>query len=166
MKKPVTFCGITANPGTKTNGNAAILDSGYSMPTTVINGSFEGPTMLITSGVHGSEYPCIETAIEISREINPAEIHGQIVIIHPVNTHAFIQRRMYVVPQDGKNINRMFPGKKDGTLAEQTAYVISEEFQSKADYQMDLHGGDVPEILPVYAILTVRPDTWRTMRER
>ena len=36
----------------------------------VINGAFEGPTVLITSGVHGGEYPGIQTAIELSNELD------------------------------------------------------------------------------------------------
>lgn len=146
----ITYGGLCVPQGQTKHGNAPILDTGYSMPITVVNGAFDGPTVLITSGIHGGEYPGIQTAIELSNELDAAKIHGQVILIHPVNTQAFKARVSYCVPQDGKNINRVFPGRKDGTLAEQTAYVVSEEFQSRADYYLDLHGGDLHEQLPNY----------------
>ena len=149
-KNNISFAGLTAAPNQRIRGWVPVLDTGYEMPVTVINGAFDGPTVLITSGIHGGEYPGIQTAIELSNELDAAKIHGQVILIHPVNTQAFKARVSYCVPQDGININRVFPGKKDGTLAEQIAYVVSEEFQSRADYYLDLHGGDLHEQLPNY----------------
>jgi predicted deacylase len=146
----IRFGSVLAEPGSRADGFASVLQTGYQMPITVINGAWEGPTVLITSGVHGGEYPGIQTAIELSSELDPAAIHGQLVIIHPVNVQAFYQRVSYCVSEDGKNINRVFPGRADGTLAEQIAFVISEEFQARADYHLDLHGGDLHEQLPAY----------------
>lgn len=143
----ITYGGLCVPQWQTKHGNA-LFRYGYSMPITVVNGAFDGPTVLITSGIHGGEYPGIQTAIELSNELDAAKIHGQVILIHPVNTQAFKARVSYCVPQDGKNINRVFPGRKDGTLAEQTAYVVSEEFQSRADYYLDLHGGDLHERYP------------------
>lgn len=150
MKPDISFGGITASYGAKAQGYFKVLDTGYAMPVTVINGAKEGKTILITSGIHGGEYLCIQTAIELAENIDPSAVSGQIVIIHPVNLQAFYARISYFVPEDSKNINRMFPGKKDGTLSEKIAYVISTEFQAKADYYFDLHGGDLHEALPPY----------------
>ena len=149
-KNNISFVGLTVAPNQRIHGWVPVLDTGYEMPVTVINGAFEGPTLLITSGVHGGEYPGIQTALELSNELDPAALHGQVAIIHPVNLRAFYERVSYCVLEDGKNINRVFPGKKDGTLAEQIAYVVSTEFQAKADAYLDLHGGDLHEQLPPY----------------
>ncbi len=35
------------------------------------------------------EYPGIQTAIELAQELNPAEVQGALIILHPVNTQAF-----------------------------------------------------------------------------
>ena len=150
MKEKITYDGLSAEAGQKSQGYIRVLDTDYHMPVTIINGVRKGPTVLITSGVHGGEYPCIETAIQLAAELEPQEISGQLVIIHPVNVQAFRNRVSYVLPEDGKNINRVFPGKKDGSLAEKIAYVISGEFQARADYCFDLHGGDLHEELPPY----------------
>ena len=49
----------------------------------------DGKIILITSGIHGGEYPGIQTAIELAQELNPAEVQGALIILHPVNTQAF-----------------------------------------------------------------------------
>ena len=43
----------------------------------------------------------------------------------------------------------IFPGDENGTISEKIAYVISNELQTKADFYLDIHGGDVhEELLP------------------
>ena len=158
MKSSITFGGISAKPGEKTSGYAPVLNSGVTMPVTVINGREEGVTVLITSGVHGGEYPCIETALQLAKELDPNKIRGQVVLVHPVNVSAFIARASYCVPEDGKNINRMFPGKQDGTISEQIAYVLTNEYQKHADFYFDLHGGDIHEELPFQVYYPGKPE--------
>ena len=61
------------------------------------------------------------------------------------NPTATYQFQRFFVPEDGKNLNRVFPGKADGTLSERIAHVITEKLQMEADYYIDLHGGDSSE---------------------
>lgn len=147
MKKELVICELSAKPGEMNQGFINILNTETNMPVTIINGSKEGKTMLITAGIHGCEYPCIKTAIELAKEIDPKKVSGQIIIVHLVNTQAFVKRAAAVVPEDNKNILRMFPGNKEGTISEKIAYVISNELQDKADFYLDIHGGDVQEDL-------------------
>lgn len=145
MKSIITFGGITAEAGTKKSGWAPVLDTDYRLPVTVINGSKEGKTVLITSAIHGCEYPSIEAVFRVAETIDPMELSGQIVVINPVNVDGFITRTPYLIPQDGKNLNRLFPGNPEGTLGDKIAYVLTEEYQKKADFHIDTHGGDIPE---------------------
>lgn len=150
MKEPICFGGISVAAGKKEQGFAPVLDTGYTFPITVINGAFEGKTLLITAGIHGGEYPCIETAIELAQELDPTVLHGQVVIIYPVNVPAFYARLSYILPEDGKNINRLFPGNPEGTIGDKIAYVLTNEYQDKSDFYIDMHGGDIHEYLPPY----------------
>jgi len=150
MKNSITYGGITACAGTKEHGYAKVLDTGYEFPITVINGAQEGKTLLITAGIHGGEYPCIETGFELAEELDPKKLSGQVIIIQPVNIEAFFARVSYVLPSDGKNINRLFPGNKDGSVGDKIAYVITNEYQMKSDFYIDMHGGDIHEALPPY----------------
>lgn len=145
MKASITFGGITAAPGTKASGWAPVLDSGYKLPLTVINGAREGKSVLLTSAIHGCEYPSIEAVFRIAENIDPQELCGQLIIINPVNVDGFLRRTPYIVPQDGKNLNRLFPGNPDGSLGDKIAYVLTEEYQKRVDFHIDTHGGDIPE---------------------
>ena len=147
MKNILEINGLKAEVATKVQGFINILDTDRKIPVTLINGAKEGKSLLITAGVHGGEYPCIKAAIEIAKEINPADVCGNIIIVHPVNVEAFFKRTPAVVPEDNKNLNSIFPGKKDGTIAEKIAYIIVNEMQSKSDFHLDIHGGDLNEAL-------------------
>ena len=150
MKSEITFGGLTVAPGEKKSGFAPVLDTQKTMPLTVINGAKEGKTVLLTSGIHGGEYPGIACAMELAQQLDPQEVSGQLVIFHPVNYSAFVQRRAYIVPEDGKNLNRQFPGDKEGTISQKMAYVLEHEYIRQADFHIDMHGGDIPEQLPPY----------------
>ncbi len=150
MKKAVTFGGICAEQGTKNTGWTPVPGTEVEFPVTVINGEKEGKTVLITSAIHGCEYPSIEAVFELAESLDPREISGQIVIINPVNVDAFINRRPYIVPSDGKNLNRLFPPNPDGTTGDKMAWVLAEEFIKKVDFHIDTHGGDIPETQPSY----------------
>lgn len=151
MKESITYGGLTAAPGTKVCGWAPVLDTGYKFPVTVVNGAKEGKTVLLTSSIHGCEYPSIEAVFRIAETIDPAEVSGQLIIINPVNVDAFLKRVPYLVPQDGYNLNRQFPGDPNGTLSRQIAYVLTEEYQKRADFYIDTHGADIPERQGPYA---------------
>ena len=145
MKQTITFGGLTAVPGTKISGWAPVLETDYRLPVTVINGSKEGKSVLITSAIHGCEYPSIEAVFRLAEKLDPQQVAGQIIIINPVNVDGFLTRTPYIIPQDGKNLNRLFPGNPKGTLGDKIAYVITEEYQKRVDFHIDTHGGDIPE---------------------
>lgn len=150
LKETITYGGITANPGEKACGFAPVLDTDYKLPVTIINGEKEGKTILLTSAIHGCEYPSIEAVFRIAETLDPKDIMGQIVVINPVNVDGFLKRTPYIVPQDGKNLNRLFPPNKEGTLGDKIAYVLTEEYIKRADFHIDTHGGDIPEAQPSY----------------
>ncbi len=150
MKKTLVLGSLIADVCEKKQGFVQIYDSEISIPVTLINGKKDGKTILITAGIHGCEYPGIQTAIELAREINEEEVAGNIIIIHPVNIEAFKSKVSAIVPTDKKNINREFPGDKNGSVSQQIAHFISHQCQSQADFYIDLHGGDLYELATDY----------------
>lgn len=144
--------GLSAAPGAKTQGFMTVPGAGLSLPLTLINGSKPGKTVVVTGGIHGGEYPGIETAIRLAANLDPSEISGRLAIVHPANPRAFFAKLQYLGPDDGKNLNRMFPGKALGTVSERIAYAISTELFPIADFYMDLHGGDIHEALVPFVI--------------
>ena len=70
---------------------------------------------------------------------------------------SFERRSPFVVPEDGKNLNRSFPGTYDGTYTDALARGIFDELIAPADVLLDLHGGDLVEALVPFAIYDASP---------
>lgn len=157
MSDTLTLCGHSICRGEKLRTMLPVPDTDIEIPATIINGSHDGQTLLITSGIHGGEYPGVAAAMELGSQLDPQQVHGRIIILHPVNIPAFWARREFVVPQDNKNLNRVFPGKADGTLSEKIAYLISSNFFPVADFYADLHSGDIHEALYPYVYYPGQP---------
>ena len=101
----------------------------------------------MTAGVHGCEYVGIEALNRLKQELDPAALSGRVILLPLVNPEGFYQGSKQTIPADGKNLNRMFPGKSDGTFSSRLARVLEETLYPEADFLMDLHGGDVNEAL-------------------
>lgn len=140
---------IVIPKNTKRRQLVRIPGTKVSIPITVINGGV-GPTVVISAGIHGSEYPGIAATIEIGRDTNVENVNGCLVFIHPVNIQGFFEKVSEIVPEDKVNINRIFPGDAKGTLAYKTAAFIMNEYIKKADLYIDLHSGDIHEELHPY----------------
>ncbi len=123
-------------------------------PRTVISitGRQAGPVVFVNAGVHGGEYPAIETVIRLSKSLDPNRIAGAVVLMPVLNVPAFWKRSMFVCPVDNQNPNRLFPGDPNGSYSEQMVHAVTNEFIANADYYIDLHGGDMVEDLVPFSI--------------
>lgn len=128
------------------------------LPYTVVCGEQEGPDVLISAGIHGAEYIGIQTVMELSREVEARDIRGNVIFLLVANPSASRDYVRFVVPEDGKNLNRVFPGKKDGTLSERIAYTMAHRLQSLADYYIDVHAGDTSEQVMPFVYFTGAAD--------
>lgn len=137
-----------------------IINADMQIPATLICGSKEGPTVLVTGGIHNAEYVGIQAAMELSRELDAAELHGNVIILPLINRSGFEHRTMSLVYEDGKNLNREFPGRADGTLADKICHTMVEKLFPLADYYIDLHCGDgYEELTPhVYTLGAASPE--------
>jgi predicted deacylase len=145
----------TLTPGTTQPHAVALpgaLLQGTTWPVTTVTGHEPGPVVFINAGVHGGEYPAVETVIRLGKSLNAAALRGTVVLMPVLNLPAFWKRSMFVCPEDGLNPNRVFPGKPDGTYSEQLVYALTTEFIARADAYIDLHGGDIPEDLVPFSL--------------
>lgn len=126
--------------------------SKYQWPYIAIAGLMAGPMVLITAGIHAAEYTGIEAAIRLGRTISPDAVRGTILIIPLLNRPGFYERSIYVNPEDNDNLNRLFPGKPDGTWGERFADRLLTEVITKCDNAIDLHAGDLIEDLVPFVI--------------
>lgn len=106
---------------------------------TVSRGKLDGPVLLLSGGLHGDEINGIETV----RRIIESEYHiperGTIICIPIINIYGFIHFSRSV--PDGKDVNRSFPGNKNGSLASRVAHYLMRDIIPKIDYGIDFHTG-------------------------
>ncbi len=131
---------------------ADLGDRQVQVPIIAINGARDGPRVAVTAGVHGAEYVGIEGARRLGMSVDPATMHGSIVVVPVMNTTSFFARSIYTSGLDANNLNRMFPGNASGEPAERLADWLFRTIISPADFFVDMHGGDMIEALVPFAI--------------
>lgn len=133
------------------------VPGGLQIPYVDVRGAADGPHLTVIAGVHGTEYTSIAAAREFARTLDPATVSGRITVVPLVNLPAFWARSPFVVPDDGKNLNRCFPGDPAGSYAEALADAVFTTFVTSSDALLDLHAGDLPEALEPFTIYEESP---------
>ena len=149
-----TVGSANAAPGQSATGYLEVpagSDAATQIPVIVIHGAQRGPVLALICGAHGTEYASILAMYQVAEAVKPAQLAGTLVILPLINTASFQQKVPHLNPVDGKNMNRFYPGKPDGTQTERASYVITRQVIERADYVMDYHGGDLDEDLRPYA---------------
>lgn len=133
-------------------------DGDARIPVSVLNGAADGPVLALIAGTHGYEYPPITALQRIRKDLDAADLRGTVILVHVANPPSFFGRTIYYSPVDGKNLNRVYPGRRDGTLSERIAWTITREVIERADYVVDMHAGDGNEALRPYLYMPVTGD--------
>ncbi|MEM7187067.1 MAG: succinylglutamate desuccinylase/aspartoacylase family protein [Bacteroidota bacterium] len=95
--------------------------------------------MLLTAGIHGDEINGVEIVRQIiARKINQPQ-RGTIICIPILNIFGFLNTQRDF--PDGRDMNRVFPGSKNGSLASRVAYHFTKKILPHADYCLDFHTG-------------------------
>ena len=145
---------LSAKAGERVYGTHELNIDGHAtqLPVFLINGAHDGPVLAITGGIHGAEYASIEAALRLAHSLDPAKLHGRVMVLPVVSMQAYKSRSIYIVPMDGKNLNRQFPGDAEGTASEQLAYWLTFNVFKQANYYVDLHCGDLNEALVPFTV--------------
>ncbi len=144
---------VSAAPGTKATGVIRIpdgVDKGLDIPVSVIHGKEPGKVLALIAGTHGYEYTSILALQQLLPQLDPSRMKGSVVLVHLANPETFYARRIYT-SSDGKNLNRVYPGKKDGTISERIAEALTREVIDQATHVVDMHSGDGNESLRPYS---------------
>jgi predicted deacylase len=144
----------TAERGHRANGFLEVpagVDSATRIPVMLFHGAWPGPAVAVVSGAHGTEYASIVAVEKLAEKIDPAELHGTVILVPLVNLPSFEHKVVHVNPVDGKSMNRYYPGKADGSQTERAAFVVTRDVIDKCDHLIDLHGGDLDEDLRPYS---------------
>ncbi|MBY5162475.1 succinylglutamate desuccinylase/aspartoacylase family protein [Salsipaludibacter albus] len=110
-----------------------------SLPLRVVHGRHEGPTIWISSSIHGDEIGGVEIIRRVNEDLDPRSLAGTVIMVPIVNVHGFLVGDRYL--PDRRDLNRSFPGSATGSLASRIAHVFMEEVVARSDVGIDLHTG-------------------------
>jgi hypothetical protein len=122
------------------------------IPVGILEGEASGPTLTVVAGVHGSEYAALEGVHRFWESLDETAIAGTVNVVLAADVTAAAHHQHYTNPVDGKNLNRVWPGKEDGTLTEVITHTITQEFVHGADAVVDCHGGEFDEFIDLFTI--------------
>jgi predicted deacylase len=121
---------------------AALYDyTQLTIPVEVIRGDKKGPILFISAAVHGDELNGVEIIKKLLKKSFLKKIKGTLILVPVVNVFGFNNKSRYL--PDRRDLNRSFPGSKNGSLAAQLAYTFMKEIVSKCTHGIDLHTGAI-----------------------
>lgn len=108
-------------------------------PVLVVNGAKPGPTLCLTSAVHGDELNGIEIVRRVLYDLDPERLSGAVIGVPIVNLQGFRRNSRYL--PDRRDLNRFFPGNPTGSSASRIAHSFFTEVITHCDALVDLHTG-------------------------
>ncbi|MFO0363535.1 MAG: succinylglutamate desuccinylase/aspartoacylase family protein [Acidobacteriota bacterium] len=121
--------------------------SPFDIAAIAVRGAADGPTLLVSAGVHGDEYEGVRAIFETVEALDAGALRGTLLTVPVLNypAHRAVTRHH---PADGANLARQFPGRADGTASERLAHAFTAEFLPRADFYLDLHSGGIRFAMP------------------
>ena len=108
-------------------------------PIYVYRAPEDGPTLALTAGMHGDEINGMEIVRRIIDAGHRKVLRGTTVCMPIINVYGFLNYSRDV--PDGKDVNRSFPGSRNGSLASRVAYHMTHSIIPFIDVGVDFHTG-------------------------
>ncbi|WP_417214741.1 succinylglutamate desuccinylase/aspartoacylase family protein [Alcanivorax sp.] len=144
-KKPsaLPLLGQTVEPGTFATlhwtPDQSFASIATPVPVLVAHGDKPGPKLCLTAAIHGDELNGIEMVRRLMYELEPDQLAGTVIGVPIVNLDGFRSGTRYL--SDRRDLNRYFPGNKNGSAASRVAHSLFGNIVSHCDYLVDLHTG-------------------------
>jgi predicted deacylase len=133
------------------------------VPVLVMNGSKEGPTLLLQSTQHGIEIQGIEVIQRVMRkEVKPEKLRGRVIGVPVANPLAFMHHQ-YLSWIDNLDVGRVSALKPDGNTTERLANALWTKAWSHADMIVNIHCNTRPDSLIYQWINVSNQDTKQTL---
>jgi predicted deacylase len=145
MQPSLTISGCTVAAGSRETIHLPLpyfyTHSPTTMPVHVVRGRQPGPSLLITSALHGDELNGIETIRRLLMNRSLNRIRGTLICIPVVNVFGFVGQSRYL--PDRRDLNRSFPGSPKGSMAARLANLMVTEILPSSTHLIDLHTGAI-----------------------
>ena len=144
MSKPIVINQQAIRDGENAiiNLNIARLISGTAidLPIYVYRSNKPGPIVLLSGGLHGDEVDGVEIVRRLIDQKTFSNLKcGSVIAIPIMNIYGFLNFSREV--PDGKDVNRSFPGNKNGSLAARVAFNLTKSVLKEIDFGIDFHTG-------------------------
>ena len=106
-------------------------------PVLVARGERPGPTVGVSSTVHGDEVNGIAVIHRLLGTLDATRLAGTVVAVPVVNVPAFHQHSRRT--PHGLDLNHHFPGRADGNDIQVYAHRVMQKFVARIDLLVDLH---------------------------
>jgi uncharacterized protein len=145
MRQAFELGGRSVAPGTAATIDLPIsrlsTHTEITLPVRVVHGAKPGPVLFVSASIHGDEIIGVEIIRRLLTKIGPRKLAGTLLCIPIVNVFGFVAHTRYL--PDRRDLNRCFPGSKNGPLALQLAHVFTQEIVNRSQYGIDLHSAAV-----------------------
>lgn len=111
------------------------------MPVHVVHGRRTGPRLFVCAAIHGDELNGIEIIRRLLTTPQIRHLRGTLLAVPMVNIHGVIQHSRYL--PDRRDLNRVFPGSPDGSLAGRLAHLFIEKIVRHCTHGIDIHTGAI-----------------------
>ncbi|MDA1073523.1 MAG: succinylglutamate desuccinylase/aspartoacylase family protein [Proteobacteria bacterium] len=98
-----------------------------------------GPTLRVTSAIHGDEVNSVEIARRVFAGVDAQALAGTLIVLPAVNSSGFRTANRYL--PDRRDLNRSFPGSANGSLASILAKAEFSGVIRDCTHLIDLHTG-------------------------
>lgn len=131
----------TVPPGSIQHFWVQLVNDGINMPirvpVMVARGRTDGPVVGITAAIHGNELNGIAIVQQLFADLDPSQLVGTVVGVPGANIPALLREQRRFL--DGRDLNRIMPGKPDGDLSQTYAHRFMVQIVAHFDYLMDVH---------------------------
>jgi predicted deacylase len=105
----------------------------------------------LVAGVHGGKVAAVHALEALGRSLDRTKLHGTVLLVGPANRAGYRAGLAQTSPQDSLNLNRVFPGRYDGSYTERLAAKIVRDVVARSDFLIDMHGSDGNEAVGRFA---------------
>lgn len=109
------------------------------LPYLFLQGQEPGQKITIIAAIHGDELNGVRILHELASLLEGAPLRGSLCLVPVANLMGYANHSRYL--PDRRDLNRMFPGLKDGSEGARLAHFLWTHFVAQADYIVDLHSG-------------------------
>lgn len=133
----------------------------WRVPVIVVRGSEEGPVLGITAAIHGNELNGISTIFKLTEQIDPKKLKGTLVLVPICNVPGYLAKKRFF--SDNVDLNRIMPGKPEGSSSAIYAHYLTSKIFSKFDYLLDLHTASPGRVNSLYIRADLDNEETRTL---